>query len=139
MKTRLFVLSVVLLMLAIPATGRASSEIPDKDQELFMRLYRIMQLPKGTHKIYNGQGNTTFDVLYTIQVGENRRIVYKGGTKSVFDILYSIERSGKVYRIHQGDPDSVFNILYTIKLTGKGFEIYKGDSNFNLIYTYERD
>lgn len=114
------------------------SVMPSFDRELFGNLIGIMRLPKGTHKIYNGTGSTMFDVLYTIEVTDDKRTVYKGGMKSVFDILYSIERSGNIYRIYKGGT-SRFDVIYTIEKDRDGFKVYKGDSRFwGLLYSYEK-
>ncbi len=102
-----------------------------------------MNLPEGTHKIYNGKGNTVFDVLYTIRCKKDEWTVYKGGTTSVFDALYTITLSDKgsyTYRIYKGGTKSVFDILYSIEYGRDGMKIYKGDSfSVNLLYSYTRD
>ncbi len=70
------------------------SAIPDADEELLGNLGRLMYLPQGTHKIYNGRGNSLFDVRYTIEVTADTWKVYKGGSQSMFDVCYTVVRSG---------------------------------------------
>ncbi len=132
---------ILLLLCGVVLQAQEHDLIPSPDRDLFARISRIIHLPQGTHKIYNGKGSSVFDVLYTIVAAPASWTVYKGGTKSVFDILYSVKRSGNNYLIYKGSSDSSFNILYTIKLTGRGYEIYKGNStfSFDLLYSYERD
>lgn len=137
------ILLIILFSLsAITLSAQDNKQgIPDADKELLSNIHRIMLLPEGTHKIYNGTGNTVFDVLYTIEISKNKWVVYKGGTQNYFDIIYSVEHSDGKYKIYKGSSDSVFNVIYTIKETGKGFEIYKGDSvaPYDLLYSYERN
>ena len=96
-----------ILLALLPLCGFAASaqdggeSIPARDKELFGYIYSIMQMPNGTHKIYNGKGTSVFDVLYTIEADDNKWVVYKGGTKSYFDILYTVERSSDGYKIYK--------------------------------------
>lgn len=132
---------IVLLLFAGWTTSAQSGlgVIPDGDRELLANLGRIMMMPQGTHKIYNGRGSGVFDVLYTIDVTDDTWKVYTGGTKSMFDVLYTVVRSSEGYKVYKGDSNSMFNIIYTVKNTRDGIEVYKGDSTFSsdLIYTYE--
>lgn len=133
---------IYLLFLLFSVTTFAQNGlnlIPDKDKGLLSNLYHIMHLPGGTHKIYNGQGNSVFDVLYTIEVSKDKWIVYEGGTKGLLNMLYSVVFSDNTYRVHKGDPMSLLNIIYKVKLTDDGIEVYKGDSSFDIIYSYERE
>jgi len=117
--------------------------IPEADRDLICNLVRIMNMPQGTHKIYNGKGNTVFDVIYTIRCKKDEWTVYEGGTASVFDALYTITLSDKgayTYRIYKGGTKSVFDILYSIEYGRDGMKIYKGDSlGVNLLYSYTRN
>lgn len=139
---RRFILFMAVAIL-FPFTGMAQHGrehgIPEHDKELLYNVSRIMQMPEGTHKLYNGRGSSVFDVLYTIKVTDTKWTVYKGGTESVFDILYSVERKSDGYKIYKGDSDSVFNIIYTVRETRDGFEVYKGDSVFDMVYSYRRN
>lgn len=138
MKKYFFLILFPLFGLAASAQENGENT-PARDKELFGYIHSIIQMPSGTHKIYNGKGTSVFDVLYTIEADDNKWTVYKGGTKSYFDILYTVERSSDGCKIYQGSSNSVFNILYTIKRTDKGFKVYKGNSLFDLIYSYQRD
>ena len=100
-----------------------------------------MNMPEGTHRIYNGKGSTIFDVVYTIRCRKGEWVVYNGGMESVFDALYTVTADGKgTYTIYKGGMKSVFDILYRLEYTDRGMKLYKGDSfSVNPIYTYERD
>lgn len=118
--------------------SRDEKSISRMDRELRGYLNHIMRLPEGTHKIYNGQGSTVFDVLYTIEISDNKRVIYKGGTKSSFDILFAIEHTGNLCKIYKGS-NSPFNIIYTIETSDNGFKVYKGNTSaFGMLYSYER-
>lgn len=138
-KYLLFIFFSILTYSVSAQHGQGLDKIPEVDKELLSNLYHMMRLPEGTHKIYNGEGRTTFDVLYTIVISKDKWIVYKGGTQISFDILYSVVYKDNEYRVCKGDPNFRSNILYTVKLKDRGLEVYKGDSTFSgLIYTYER-
>ncbi len=143
MKKILFLIVSLVLAISVSAQNWRKLPIPEADRDLICNLVRIMNLPEGTHKIYNGKGNTVFDVLYTIRCKKDEWTVYKGGTTSVFDALYTITLSDKgsyTYRIYKGGTKSVFDILYSIEYGRDGMKIYKGDSfSVNLLYSYTRD
>lgn len=143
MKKILILAATALLATTALAQDWRKLPIPEKDRDLICNLSRIMAMPQGTHKIYNGKGNTVFDVLYTIRCRKNEWTVYKGGTQSVFDALYTITVSdeGKhTYKLYKGGSKSMFDILYSIEYGRDGIRIYKGDSfGTNLIYSYERE
>ncbi len=93
MKKFLFLIVSLVLAISVSAQNWRKLPIPEADRDLICNLVRIMNLPEGTHKIYNGKGNTVFDVLYTIRCKKDEWTVYKGGTTSVFDALYTITLS----------------------------------------------
>lgn len=141
-KRRMLWVPLMLLAAWTAAAQDWMGMIPEADRELLTNLGQVMYLPQGTHKIYNGQGNTVFDVLYTIDVADGTWKVYKGGTKSTFDALYSIVRDTEGYKVYKGDSNSMFNILYMLKTTPDRIEVYKGgDSGVfpKLLYSYERN
>lgn len=121
--------------------------IPEADRELLWNLERVMRMPEGTHKIYNGEGNTSFDVLYTIRCKKNEWVIYQGGMESTFDALYTVTLSSstfssagqRIYKIYKGGMKSSFDILYTMEYSDRGLKVYKGDTfHSNLIYSYQR-
>lgn len=143
MKRILLIMLFAAFALSAAAQERRKSPIPEADRDLICNLSRIMSMPQGVHKIYNGKGNTVFDVLYTIRCKKNEWTVYKGGTQSVFDALYTVTLSDggtHTYKIYKGGTKSVFDILYSIEYERDRIKIYKGDSfGVHLLYSYERE
>ena len=137
---------VMSLMFTVAAITLSAQEwgrlpIPKADRELIYNVVRIMNMPEGKHCIYNGKGNTMFDVVYTIRCRKNEWVVYEGGMESMLDALYTITSDGKgTYTIYKGGMKTMFDILYRMEYTDRGMKLYKGDSfSVNPIYTYERD
>lgn len=140
---RRILLSVIFVVSAAVAAAQdwGRLPIPKADRELIYNVVKIMNMPEGTHRIYNGKGSTIFDVVYTIRCRKGEWVVYNGGMESVFDALYTVTADGKgTYTIYKGGMKSVFDILYRLEYTDRGMKLYKGDSfSVNPIYTYERD